>query len=275
MDEPANMPSLETLLRQVCSKQNSLTLPIARQLAGQLQMELCNLELAALQLGICPERFTRNIGVIDLGEQARLLRTKLAIVGLGGLGGFVLESLARLGVGETVGIDGDAFDESNLNRQLLSVIDTLGQAKANSAQQRYAAINPAGRFRALPTRLEEANDDIFAGCRAVFDCLDNIPSRRALSRRCDRLSLTLIHGAVAGRTAQVAICPPGAGVFDKLYPSRCSAPPKTPAVLASTVMTAAGLMVSVAMNFMLGREQAKPSLWVLDLTEGRCEQVSF
>ena len=77
--------------------------------------------------------------------------------GLGGVGGFVLEALARAGIGKIAVVDCDAFDESNLNRQLLCTVDTVGKNKVDAAVARIKAINPEIEVYAESIRLSEDN----------------------------------------------------------------------------------------------------------------------
>ena len=77
-------------------------------------------EEVALELEILPARYQRNRQIISVGDQLTLFRSQVAVIGCGGLGGYVIEELARLGVGRIVVIDPDRFEEHNLNRQLLS-----------------------------------------------------------------------------------------------------------------------------------------------------------
>ena len=100
-----------------------------RELASETACSIRDVELAALRGGIAPWRYVRNLGTIGLDGQAKLLQSAVSVVGLGGLGGYVTEALARMGVGRLVLIDGDVFEEHNLNRQLLSGESVLGQVR--------------------------------------------------------------------------------------------------------------------------------------------------
>ena len=100
-------------------------------------------EELALAVGLLPTRYQRNRQTITASQQLTLFRSRVAVVGCGGLGGYVIEELGRLGVGTIVAIDPDRFEEHNLNRQLLSTPATLGQAKVAAAAERLATINPA------------------------------------------------------------------------------------------------------------------------------------
>ena len=104
---------------------------------------LAEVEGVALSLGLMPARYQRNQQIITVQDQLKLFRSRVAVIGCGGLGGYVIEELARLGVGTLVAIDPDIFQEHNLNRQILSTTDALGRAKVELAAERVAEINPA------------------------------------------------------------------------------------------------------------------------------------
>ena len=88
------------------------------------------------------DRYARNRRSLTTDEIARLHDARVLVAGCGGLGGHVIECLARTGVGAIVVIDCDAFEETNLNRQLLAAEDTLGTSKARAARERIARVNP-------------------------------------------------------------------------------------------------------------------------------------
>ena len=89
-----------------------------------------SVQLAALQHGVIPEVYARNQKRLSSEDQIKLLQSHVAVIGLGGLGGTVTEILARIGIGTLTLVDGDRFDDSNLNRQLLSSTEVLGKQKA-------------------------------------------------------------------------------------------------------------------------------------------------
>ena len=140
------------------------------------------------------ERYIRNLGALTEKECA-LLRTKTVFVaGCGGLGGYLIEMLLRLGVGTIRAADGDSFEASNLNRQLLSSPSALGRAKAEAAVARAALVNPDVRFVPIPEFVTEENAaELIRGSDAVLDALDNIGARRILARSCAKENIPLIH----------------------------------------------------------------------------------
>ncbi|MBP8653810.1 MAG: ThiF family adenylyltransferase, partial [Proteocatella sp.] len=88
------------------------------------------------------DRYSRNMEMLTLEENISLRSKKIAVIGCGGLGGYIIEMLARLGVGTLAVADGDVFEESNLNRQLLSDTGVIGKNKALQAKIRISTINP-------------------------------------------------------------------------------------------------------------------------------------
>jgi hypothetical protein len=102
-----------------------------------------SVEARAIDLGLIPTRYLRNMHSITPEAQARLLRSSVAQVGLGGLGGTILDQLLRLGVGTLRVADGDTFEDSNLNRQTLCDMAAIGRSKAEAARHAAARINPS------------------------------------------------------------------------------------------------------------------------------------
>lgn len=203
------------------------------------------------------ERYQRNIGTITPEENEKLRGCSVCVVGCGGLGGYVIEELARMGVGDIIAIDGDVFQVSNLNRQLISSERNLNRYKAICAQERIHLINPQVKVHPLCYYLTEENADglISSQCNAVVDALDNIQSRRVLEKICKEKEIPLIHGAIAGWHGQVSVIRPGDDLFQQLYPEDAERgaeletgnPSFTPAVVAS-IQTAETIKV------LLGKE---------------------
>ena len=94
----------------------------------------------------------RTVALLGEDAVAKLENARVAVVGLGGVGGHVLETLARAGVGSFILIDGDLVDESNLNRQIIATADTVGTPKAEAAKQRVLSINPLADVTAVQAR---------------------------------------------------------------------------------------------------------------------------
>ena len=106
-----------------------------QEAARRFGLGLTGAEAAILEAGLLPARYQRNRRTVSTAGQLQLFRSLVAVIGCGGLGGYVIEELARLGVGRIAAIDPDRFEEHNLNRQLLSSPATLGEAKVAAAAQ--------------------------------------------------------------------------------------------------------------------------------------------
>ncbi|MCF7936398.1 MAG: HesA/MoeB/ThiF family protein [Synergistales bacterium] len=163
-----------------------------------------------LERGFVPERYSRNMGTLKPEGQLRLLRSRVAVIGCGGLGGSVVELAARAGIGSLVLVDGDRFAESNLNRQLLCTEAQLGRPKATAARERVEALNSMVAAEAHVTWLSEDNaPGLLAGCHAAVDCLDSNSARRILFAAAAGAGIPVVHGAIGGFHGQVAVIAPG------------------------------------------------------------------
>ena len=142
------------------------------------------------------ERYHRNERALSHAENLNLKNKSIAIVGLGGLGGYVAESFARLGVKHITLIDDDVFEITNLNRQLNSYPDNLGQSKAQVAQKQLNRVNPDIDVKAHHVRLDETNaQSLLVDHDIIIDCLDNIPTRLTLEDAADQLWQMLLDVA--------------------------------------------------------------------------------
>ena len=200
-------------------------------------------EAVILSLGLCPARYQRNRETISAAGQLALLQSRVAVLGCGGLGGYLIEELARLGVGTILALDPDVFEEHNLNRQILSRIDSLGEAKVAAAARRVAEINPAVELVPLQRAFDgEGGAELLSGATVVVDALDSVATRLELAQVCRELAIPLVHGAIAGWYCQVATQLPGEDISICLasaaggkqgVETRLGNPSFTPAVVAS------------------------------------------
>ena len=198
-------------------------------------------------------RYARNLGALTQAECLALREKKVFVAGCGGLGGHLLELLLRVGVGALTACDGDRFEATNLNRQLLSTVDNLGRSKAEEAARRAAAVCPETDFRAVNAFLTPENADaLLAGHHLALDALDSAESRKVLAGACARLGIPLVHGAIQGWYAQVAVVPPGSGLLDRLYPQG-SPPPADRSSLSFTPALCAALQAAEAVKLLCGR----------------------
>ncbi len=220
-----------------------ISMQASRGIAERTGVSLREVESAALEAGVVPIRYQRNIGTIGIEGQLRLTVSRVGICGLGGLGGYVAEELARFGVGYLALVDGEVFEESNINRQLLCTEGELGQSKAEVAARRVRSINRATEVTVMRRRITAPEEavDFFSRCEVVVDALDNVPTRLLLEECCARLGVPLVHGAIAGNSGQVMTIYPGDPGLKALYPPGedhgveewTGNPPTTPALVAT------------------------------------------
>lgn len=118
--------------------------------------------------------------VIGRDATSRLQDKHVLIFGLGGVGGACLEALVRLGVGHFTLVDGDVFDASNLNRQILATEASLGRSKVEVAKERALAINPQVELRGYSMVLKDDFSKFTDSYDGVVDCIDDVSAKLAL-----------------------------------------------------------------------------------------------
>lgn len=163
-------------------------------------------------------RYDRNFNTLSPEEQSILARSHVAVIGLGGLGGGVCEMLARTGVGTLTLVDGDVFDTSNLNRQLLSREDLIGTSKALAARDRINLINSEIQVSARQVYGDGASFyGMLKGVDLVVDCLDSIETRFLLQEAARKREIPLVSGAIAGVSGQVTVIFPQDLGYELIY----------------------------------------------------------
>ena len=184
------------------------------------------IEIMALEHGVVPERYVRNMKTFSPQDQVALLKAQVSVVGLGGLGGTVVEILSRLGIGTLNVIDGDTFEESNLNRQFLSTPRMMAKSKADAAERRIKEINPSIIVKQHSRFLDQNNGlDLLSRPEVIVDCLDNLKTRFVLERLCRQIGSPLVSAAVAGSSGHVTTIYPQDQGLKLIYGD----PAKTPA----------------------------------------------
>lgn len=142
-----------------------------------------------------------------LGDEAveRLEHSRVAVVGLGGVGGHVLETLARAGVGSLLLIDGDVVDESNLNRQIIATTETVGKPKADVAKDRVLSVNPLCEVKAVGERICASNAAALldGDIDYIADCIDSIQDKVALVCFAKERGIPVISACGAGNRSQL------------------------------------------------------------------------
>ncbi len=180
----------------------------ALMIAEDFHKDIHDVYKEALKMGIYPYRYLRNLDVISPEEQQKLAESQVAVIGAGGLGGNVILLL----------VDLDVFEETNLNRQALCTIKSLGNPKASEAVSAVAAANPGVKVIPYQTKLTSSNvEKMLAGSDVIVDALDNVPDRLILQDAAQKLGIPLVHGALAGFEGWVMTIFPGDPGLKDIY----------------------------------------------------------
>ncbi len=235
-----------------------------------------DLQILALRHGMTPARYLRNHREISFGDQERLLSSRVGLAGLGGLGGHLLESLARMGVGAILAADGDRFEESNLNRQLLSERATLGMAKTRAAKRRAEAINPAVDVQVMSTTLDRVGlCTFFRGVEVLFDGLGGVTMKKLLLECARDMGVPLVTAAVAGWSCIVTTVLPGRSVPPDLFGTEGGAE-KELGCLAPAIAVAASVQCSEGVRILCGKDAALAGrMLAVDLARGSFEVLEL
>ena len=170
------------------------------------------------------EQFARTAMLLGEAGVERLERARVAVFGIGGVGGYVAEALARSGVGYFLLVDSDRVALSNLNRQIIATLETVGQYKTQAMKERILSINPDAQVETrecffLPENAEEFD---FTGLDYVVDAVDTVTAKLELILRARRFGVPVISSMGAGNKLdasrlevadiyQTSVCPPCPG----------------------------------------------------------------
>ena len=147
------------------------------------------------------DRYSRQILLREIGSdgQKKIGESKVVVVGCGALGTHASSMLVRAGVGETIVVDPDRVDITNLHRQTLFGEDAVGKPKAETAQGMLRSINSEVGIKGIVARVTEDNvEDIIAGADAVIDGTDNMTARFIVNDACVKLMIPWVYGGAVG-----------------------------------------------------------------------------
>lgn len=224
------------------SESGLIALDVQKECAASFGVSIREVEDMILRSGFLPARYQRNRKTFTIDDQYRLFKSSVAVIGCGGLGGYLIEELARVGVGTIKAVDPDLFEEHNLNRQILSSTVNIGKPKVEIAMARAAVTNPSVNLipLCLPFK-QETGGDVLQDVQVVADALDSIHTRLALALACHNLKIPLVHGSVGGWYGQVSVQQQGDDCLIRLFDGRADKgaelelgnPSFTPAVISS------------------------------------------
>ena len=247
------------------------------QRSGRTRKEI---DILALEQSIVPERYIRNMDALSMKDQITLLQSRVCIVGLGGLGGSVVETLARIGIGAMTVIDGDIFDESNLNRQVLSSEHNLSQTKTAAALEKILTVNSSILIQDHTEKMDEENAvHLLEHADIAVDCLDNIQARFILEKAAKKAGIPMVSAAVAGFSGQItAIFPEDRGLELVYGPEQSLSATRgaetTLGNLAFTVSLVASLECAEVVKILLNKNSdLRNQLLIVDLKEPTFEKI--
>ncbi len=237
-------------------------------------------QLQALRGHVLPERYLRNFHTLDFPQQVRLSESKVLICGCGGLGGVLINLLARAGVGLLRLVDGDVFDPTNFNRQWFCEAGGLARLKVHVIAEHLEKINPFVRIEAIPEVLLADNASaMMEGVDLVLDALDNIEGRFLVAQAAQQRRLPYIHAAVAGWWGQVStFLPDSDSHLTKIYGSRQTRDQAELAVgiLGTTAAVIGSLQAAEALRLLIGQQPSYAgSIFYFDGESGCMETIAL
>ena len=169
------------------------------------------------------ERYSRNIMLREIGGQGqkRLLKARVLVIGVGGLGNSALMYLTTSGVGTIGIIDHDAISLSNLQRQVLFGVEDIGKLKVDVAKLALNSLNPDIEIVSYPHALTTKNaDEIFNNYDLIMDGTDNFSTRYLTNKYCFKKKKPLLFGAISQWDGQVSLYHPQevSPCFECLFP---------------------------------------------------------
>jgi len=155
-------------------------------------------------------RYERQIPIVGRDGQKKLVSSKVAVIGLGGLGCNVITHLASAGVRRFVLADGSSPDMSNLNRQFVYSEKDIGSRKTQRSAEWIRRFDPAAAVEEIDKEIDTKNVSRIGKCDVIMDCLDNRRSRLVVNRYAHDKKISLVHGGVESLYGQVTVVIPGA-----------------------------------------------------------------
>lgn len=229
------------------------------------------------------EFYSRQIALRELGSngQQKLRESRVAVVGLGGLGSVSALYLALAGVGELVLIDQDTVEMNNLHRQVLYSVNDIRYPKVEAAARRINMINPEAKVNPVPENLGSENiSSILEGADCVVDGLDNMQTRYAINKFCVERKTSFVFGGAIGMEGNIAVLKsPETACLECVLPGLDDAnlpTCDTRGVLGATTGIVGAIQAMEAIKSLAGIEpQSKGKLLIFDFAQSEYRTVNL
>ena len=227
--------------------------------------------------------YSRQIALKEIGEegQKRLRRSRVAVIGIGGIGTVSALYLTLVGVGSLVLVDQDTVELHNLHRQILFSVEDLRLPKAEVAARKLMRVNPEVDISSISDNLREENvEEILLGVNVVVDGLDNMQSRYIINSACSRLSIPYVFGGAIAMEGNVSVFHPPETpclecvlpAFDDRYLPGCD----TRGVLGATAGIIGSIQAMETVKLLAGVEDTlKGKLLVCDFRRMDFEKIEI
>ena len=194
-----------------------------------------------------------NRGIMSDIELEKIAGSRILLVGLGGLGGHIANSLVRLGVRSIAVVDFDHFTVPNLNRQLFSSLENIGKHKVDVIIENLVGINPKSEIIAYHVPVQEIDVSAFDETDMIIDAVDTIETKLWLEKVAQAHNKPLLHGAIGGWYGQVGISLPNSNLLHNFYQGANDGLERTLRCPTFVPPIIANIMVAEMVKYLLGR----------------------
>lgn len=245
-------------------------------------VSLRDAQIEVLRSKIIPLRYIKNCRPLTISEQRSLCESRVVVCGCGGLGGVIINLLARAGVGTLRLVDSGDFDQSSLNRQWFCDIKEIARPKVESTKDRVRLINPFIDVEVFHTYIDDKSVTyLVEGMDIIIDALDCLKGRFLLASTAKRLGLPFIHSAAVGWWGQLCTFLPDSlldlhSVYGYGYGYEHDEESKLMGVLGPAPAVIGGLAAFEAIRLITGKNPAyADQLCYLDGENGRVDVIQL
>jgi molybdopterin/thiamine biosynthesis adenylyltransferase len=202
------------------------------------------------------EKFFRNLGAVSKNEQEKIYNATFAVVGLGGLGGIAIETLARAGAQRFILFDFDRVELTNFNRQLLATESSMDKMKTEAAEKRIKEINVNAKIKAWKEKFTAESAAKVKDADVVIDGSDNIETRIAVAKACRKLGIAHVFAAANNGCGMVSVIKPKSKTsFESMFQIKkgLSGYGACQSIFAPAAFLAGTLAASLALNVAMGK----------------------